>query len=50
MKKISPVPQIPKKKSLLKIATLFFLSLKKLIISRKSERSKEEIKAKIREI
>jgi hypothetical protein len=49
LKKISPEPKIPRKCSIEK-QNYLFLSLNKLIISRKSERSKEEIKYKIREI
>ena len=44
LKKVSPVPKIPRKYPIEKIAIVFFfLPLKKLIISKKSERSKEEI-------
>jgi hypothetical protein len=44
----SPVPKIPRKYSISEKKTLF--PLKKLIISRKSERIKEEIKSKSRKI
>jgi hypothetical protein len=47
--KISPVPKLPRKYLIGKI-TNFFLSLKKIIISRKIERSKEDIKSNGREI
>jgi len=49
-KTMGPVSKIPRKYSIAKIATLVFLSPRKLIISRKSERRKEEIKSKSREI
>jgi len=42
------VPKIPRKYLIVKITNLF-LSLKKIIISRKIERSKEGIKSKGRE-
>jgi hypothetical protein len=47
--KIGPVPKIPRKYLCDKITNLF-LSLKKIIISRKTERSKEDIKSKVRKI
>ena len=47
--KISPVPKILRKYLFDKITNLF-LSLKKIIISRKTERSKEDIKSKVRKI
>jgi len=48
LKKISPVPKIPRKYLIDKITNIF-LSLKKIIISRKTEISKEDIKSKSRE-
>ena len=48
--KISPVPKKPENIQLRKEGLSFFLSLKKLILSRKSEINKEEIKSKSREI
>jgi len=42
LKKISLVPKIPRKYPIEKVA-IAFLSVKKLTISKKSERSKEEI-------
>jgi hypothetical protein len=48
LNKISPVPEIPRKYEIKKIS--FFFSLKKLVTSRKSERSRKEIKSKKREI
>jgi hypothetical protein len=49
LKKISPVPKIPRKYLIGKIISLF-LSLKKIMVSKKIERSKEGIKSKGREI
>lgn len=49
LNKISPVPEIPRKYKISKKISLFF-SLKELVTSRKSERSREEIKSRRREI
>jgi hypothetical protein len=46
---MSPVPKTPRKYSIEEMVTIF-LSLKKLFLFTKSERSKEEIKSKIRDI
>jgi hypothetical protein len=48
--KISPVKKKPRKYSIEKRATLFFIAEEANIISRKSEIIKEEIKSKSREI
>jgi hypothetical protein len=50
LKKLSLGPKSPRKYSIKKISTVSFLSPMKLIISKKSERSKEEIRPKGREI
>jgi hypothetical protein len=46
---MSPVPKTPRKHSIEEMATIFLL-LKKLFLFRESDRSKEEIKPKSREI